>query len=417
MSNSASTSPASPLVTLPIRYTAPDSGVVSISYPDLLRSDVDLSASIAAAFGSDGIGLLTVSDIPSYPEKRDALLPLAARFAHLPAAVQQQYEDPASMYSFGWSLGREQLNNKPDTAKGSYYNNPLYDDPLSESPLPGESEEGRRRLKEQHRPFFGENVWPRTELPELEMAFKALGRLIVEVGAQLSRHIDRYIHEQLPAYPIDHLYRVITTSRTAKARLLHYFPLQPQDVATAAVSAPSDDSITIDSHCGWHNDHGSLTGLTSAQWRDDVTGQQLPASPDPTAGLYVLRRDGRTVQVSIPPHSLAFQLGECQMIHSGALVQATPHAVRASPLPSLSRQTFAVFMEPEPHYSMSLPTGVDVQRLLQAKALLNLPSAVPRMERRWKGEDDFGQFTTKTLSAYYSGNESGQAIVEKSDGM
>ena len=405
--------PRSPLVALPVRYTAPDSGVVSIPYTDLLRSDVDLSTSIAAAFGPDGIGLLTVSDIPDYPGKRDALLPLAARFAHLPTSVQRQYEDPASFYSFGWSLGREQLNNKPDTAKGSYYNNPLYDDPLYESPLPGEAEADRVALKERHRPFFGDNVWPTAELPELETAFKALGRQIVTVGAELSRHIDRYIHAQLPAYPSDHLYKVITTSRTAKARLLHYFPLQPQDAGTASGAAAPNEAVTIDSHCGWHNDHGSLTGLTSAQWRDDATGQQLSASPDPTAGLYVLRRDGRSVQVAIPPHSLAFQLGECQMIHSGALVQATPHAVRASPLPSLSRQTFAVFMEPEPHFPMSLPSGVAVERLLSAKALVNLPPAVPRMERRWQGDDDFGQFTTKTLTAYHP-HESGGQVGEKS---
>ena len=405
----------SPSHSLPIRYTTPDSGVVSISYTHLLRSDADLSASIAAAFGSDGIGLLTVSDIPEYPARRDALLPLAARFARLPVAVQQRYEDAASMYSFGWSLGREQLNNKPDTAKGSFYNNPLYDDPLYDSPLPSESEADRQRLKAQHRSFFGDNVWPTDELPELETAFKALGRLIVSVGAELSRHIDRYIHAQLPAYPSDHLHRVITTSRVAKARLLHYFPLQAADSHSAAVTAASDEAVTIDSHCGWHNDHGSLTGLTCAQWRDDDSGQQLPSSPDPTAGLYVLRRDGRSVQVSIPPHSLAFQLGECQMIHSGATVQATPHAVRASPMPSLSRQTFAVFMEPEPHFPMSLPGGVAVERLLTAKALLNLPAAVPRMDRRWRGEDDFGQFTTKTLTAYHP-NEAAQA-VEKSDGM
>ena len=413
MSTSTAAMSASPLVALPVRYTSPDSGVVAVSYPDLLRSDVDLSTSIAAAFGPDGIGLLTVSDIPDYPLRRDALLPLAARFAHLPAAVQQQYEDPASLYSFGWSLGREQLNNKPDTAKGSYYNNPLYDDPLYESRLSSESDEDRQRLKQQHRSFFGDNVWPTVELPELQTAFKALGRLIVNVGAELSRHIDRYIHAQLPAYPADHLHTVITTSRCAKARLLHYFPLKPEDASTISSAAVADESMSIDSHCGWHNDHGSLTGLTSAQWRDDATGQQLAASPDPTAGLYVLRRDGRTVQVTIPPHSLAFQLGECQMIHSGALVQATPHAVRASPLPNLSRQTFAVFMEPEPHYSMSLPAGVAVERLLSAKALVNLPTAVPRMERRWKGEDDFGQFTTKTMTAYHP-NEGGQE-TQKSD--
>ena len=73
------------------------------------------------------------------------------------------------------------------------------------------------------------------------------------------------------------------------------------------------------------------------------------------------------VKVGIPPTHLAFQIGETAQIHSGGYLQvqfslkwfhffvskyytlymkATPHAVRGSSKHGISRQTFAVFMQP-----------------------------------------------------------------------
>ena len=381
---SASPSPA--MTALPVEFAAPGNPVVSLPYSDLLRDDVDLSASIAAAFGEDGLGLLVVSGVPGYPQLRSRLLPLAARFARLPPSVQRQYESPESFYSFGWSLGRESFNGRPDRSKGSYYANPVHDDPYA----------GNSEMRRLYPSFALPNVWPTQHVPEMEPALKSLGGLMVAVGVLLSRHVDRYIARLLPSYPERHLQRVLETSRNHKARLLHYFPLRPEDGGDGADSA-------IDSHCGFHNDHGSLTGLTSAQWTDEATGRILPCSPDPTAGLYVADRSGRSLHVSIPPESLAFQLGETQMIHSGGVVQATPHAVRASRLPQLSRQTFAVFMEPSPVDSMRLPDGVGREQLLQARSMLNMPPAVPRMHARFQPDDNFGEFSRKTLEGYYSG--------------
>ena len=374
---------------LPVAYAAEGSPVVSLCYPDLLRADVDLSASISAAFGPEGLGLIVVSDIPSYPALRSTLLPLASAIAHLPPSVQATMESPESFFNFGWSLGKEQFNGKPDTVKGSFYANPLHDQPFADHP-------DREDLQRKWPTFALPNIWPTQQLPQLEGAFKALGRLIVDVGIELSRHIDAFIATQLPSYPPHHLESVLRTSKNPKARLLHYYPLTP-----GTAPSPEAEDAAIDSHCGFHNDHGSLTGLTSAQYSDDRTGEVLRASPDPSAGLYVCDRQGRSVQVRIPEASLAFQLGETQMIHSGGVVQATPHCVKASPLPHVSRQTFAVFMEPSPLDSMQLPPGVTVAELLSAKALAILPKAVPRMQARYSPDDSFGVFSNRTFSAYY----------------
>jgi len=55
-------------------------------------------------------------------------------------------------------------------------------------------------------------------------------------------------------------------------------------------------------------------------------------------------------KVPIPADCLAFQIGETAQIHSGGLMQATPHCVRGAQgkaAEGISRETFAVFMEPQ----------------------------------------------------------------------
>lgn len=54
----------------------PNTNVVVLDYNDLV-AEKDLTASIAAAYGFEGLGLLAVSNVPGVKEKRQALLPLA----------------------------------------------------------------------------------------------------------------------------------------------------------------------------------------------------------------------------------------------------------------------------------------------------------------------------------------------------
>lgn len=53
----------------------------------------------------------------------------------LPPEVQAQHEDPASYFQTGWSRGKEMLEGKADFSKGSYYNNPQYDQPTKDEEL------------------------------------------------------------------------------------------------------------------------------------------------------------------------------------------------------------------------------------------------------------------------------------------
>jgi hypothetical protein len=136
-------------------------------------------------------------------------------------------------------------------------------------------------------------------------------------------------------------------TRCPKGRLLHYFPLREEDLAGA-----KDDP---DQWCGWHKDHGSLTGgggragaraqlpvhsrrgssgsaalaavakalptstetppppparllagLTSAMYMRE--GREV-AKPDSAAGLHISSRPGQVVQVAIPDDHIAYQVG------------------------------------------------------------------------------------------------------------
>ncbi len=343
--------------------------VVEIPYEDLAAGK-DLSHLIAQAYGFDGIGLLTVSGVPGLLEARANLLPLGRRFALLDKSVKDKYEDPSSYYSFGWSHGKEKLEGKPDTSKGSYYANPQYDRPVEDEEIikkwPG---------------FASPNIWPTAEIPEFETAFKALGQLIVSVGQLVADQCDVYVKKQLPSYATGRLGRIIKTSPSCKARLLHYFP-------AAAPSEKDGESKDADfsSWCGWHNDHGSLTGLTSAMYFDE---EGIEASNgDPTAGLYIRGRHGQLIKAGFGADRLAFQIGETAQIHSGGVLQATPHAVRGSSDPRICRDTFAVFMEPNWDEPMNVPESVspdDAQSQLAAKAL---PKGVPPLSKRLSPEQN-----------------------------
>jgi hypothetical protein len=93
---------------------------------------------------------------------------MASELAALPPKTLAAMENPSSHYSFGWSHGKgtlrnitlEIMNGKPDFAKGSFYNNPLYDDPKSDIP----------NYRKDFAAYAGPNVWPDT-LTELRSAF------------------------------------------------------------------------------------------------------------------------------------------------------------------------------------------------------------------------------------------------------
>lgn len=358
--------------------------VVELDYNKLVDG-TDLSAEIEEAYGFDGTGLLTVKNVPGYVEARKTLLPLSRKFAILPDNTKAKYVHEDSFYSFGWSHGKEKLEGVPDVSKGSYYANPQYDKPVDDE-----------ATIKKYASFVHPNIWPSDEVPEFEPAFKALGQIIVATGKLVARQCDYFVKSKCDDYPSNRLEQIIDSSLCCKARLLHYFPKDQKSIETS-------DPNNFSSWCGWHNDHGSLTGLTSAMFLD-ADGNQVENS-DPDAGLYVRNRKSELIKVSIPVGNIAFQIGECAQVHSGGLLQATPHAVRGSNIPNVSRESFAVFMEPMWMEPMSCPVGRDPSEAQTQSAAANLPAGVPPLATRWESSSNptqtFGQFSENTHKSYY----------------
>lgn len=160
------------------------------------------------------------------------------------------------------------------------------------------------------------------------------------------------------------------------ARLLHYFALSEEQIAAQNEATTLENSFAW---CGWHNDHGALTGLVQAMFMDS-TGATVP-NPDPQAGLYVKNRRGEILKANIPPGHLVYQIGETSQILSGGTLQATPHAVRGPQVTGVNRETLAVFMQPLPDERMAVPEETAPRTLLKLGRPRTSPRAYLRCSR------------------------------------
>ncbi|EJU00975.1 Clavaminate synthase-like protein [Dacryopinax primogenitus] len=314
---------------------------VVISFHDLFHRPETLHDSITKAFGSgpESLGIILVKDLPGYAVLRERLLLLANQFASLPDATKELYVDAKSNYSFGWSHGKEIMNDRPDLLKGSYYANPIID-------VPSVSDDLRQEFPE----YYNNNIWPTQAeqgIEGFEQAFKALGSFIFNVGCQLAVACEAFASPHLADLSVS-LRSLIATSQTTKARLLHYFPRD----GLSSVTPTADGSI--DSWCGFHLDHSLLTGLCSAMYiahsTDEPSSYEVIPSPSPESGLYIRTRGGTLTKINIPADYLAFQTGEALEQATEGRLRATPHCVRVGSSTannSVSRETFAVFMQPD----------------------------------------------------------------------
>ncbi|CAM9472582.1 unnamed protein product, partial [Chrysoparadoxa australica] len=308
------------------------------------------------AFGSDGLGIILVSGIEGLNEKRNALLPLAKKFANLPDEVKEKYQDIASGYQFGWSHGKEILaGGLPDYNKGSYYNNPLIDDPG-----------GREGKDDRHPSFTTPNIWPK-EMPELQEGFMGLGSLMVEVGKLVAEACDTLVVKEGRIGELGKLRRMVESSKSCKGRLLHYFPSKVLGLKGGEGGRVSPDGDgDFSGWCSWHNDRGTLTALVSAMYLDAESKEVNACDVDPSVGLYIKSRAGVITQASIltlATPAPACQIGEAAQIHSGGVLRATAHAVKCARKESMSRETFAVFMQPTQDEPLVLPQGVAIDEV------------------------------------------------------
>jgi len=351
-------------------------GLVSFDYGELGARD--LSADIARAFGPDGLGVCAVRGVPGFNEARRALLPLARKLGKLPSELLSSYERPEAHYCVGWSRGQEHFKGKPDISKGSFYANPIFDDPA----------EGDKAVQAKF-PYTLSCSWP-SEVPELEAAFKTMSRIIYETAKPILAQCDAIVKAKYPAHDRALFEKTFPRSRLVVGRLLHYY---------AGVE---------DSWCGWHNDSSVITGLVPAMWLDDMTGDELQ-SLDTTAGLYVQGRGGAIERVSVPKDVLLFQIGEAAQILSGGVLQATPHSVRGHISDpgalQVSRESFALFMEPQWDMAIGPPEGASYEDVLRGEEGDLIPPLSKRLNPDPQtGTVEFGKLLGDSFAEYYKHN-------------
>lgn len=264
-------------------------------------------------------------------------------------------------------MGKETLRSGlVDDLKGSFYANcAFYNDPAQTCATPS-PEYNEENFPE----YLSPNIWPGdTVLPGMRPAVEALCRVIIDVAVLVAGACDKFAEKDIPGYPEAYLQRMVASSVTTKARLLHYFP-KAGNKADPSAGANGNEGGDEDDWCATHLDHGCLTGLTSAMFIDEAVSDpavptfgpglpsclqpldELPASPDPAAGLYIKSRTGETVHVKIPRDCIAFQTGEALERITGGRFKAVPHFVRGVTADAgdssskVARNTLAVFTQP-----------------------------------------------------------------------
>jgi len=378
--------------------------IVVIEYAALLRdpgegdeaATTELQKKLIAAFGTDeSLGIVAIRGVPSFLDARNEFLPMAHGLAHLPSDyLETKLSDPKTLYNAGWSHGKEKLGDKPDTAKGSFYFNPLSDQP------------GTPELRNQFPLSYPCNLWPDEEkLPGFEAKAKNLGSIMHKAVVRLSLHIDALAKKRVgESYADNTLYEQMQATDKAKGRLLYYFPIQAGD-AEAPESLESAASPSEDSWIGWHNDSGFLTALAGDIYVNDATGEPIDKSLiDPAAGLYAVDRSGKTVRVDVPQECMGVQIGECTQVITGGAVIATPHCVRGGGLKDsqnstrVARISLPCFIDTGPTFPLCLPSGCSREKAIGS----GVGSAkVPPLQDRWEEGMTFGDFLGKTFAMYY----------------
>lgn len=355
--------------------------LVVLEYSDLLSDEADLSHRILAAYGAGSVGALGVRGIPDWSSLCLKTLPLAHRLQALPADKLDALEDEASLYNAGWSFGKEKMGDTPDFAKGSFYYNPLTDDPSPE-------------LRAQFPASVPANIWPHEDdIPNFKSNCCELGSVMRNVAVLLARHIDKLLVKQVPGYQAGLFYEAMAASTKAKARMLYYFPLKPSEESAGAAPTGAGNWIA------WHNDSGFLTCLASEIFMEHSTGR-IVENPEPdTAGLFIADREGVEHKIFIPSDCMGIQIGECLQVVSGGLLVATPHCVRGCKnTADIARLSLPCFVDTPITFQLSAPAGCSREDVFRH----TVAQKVPPLSGRWTRDGEtFAEFLEDSFRSYY----------------
>lgn len=355
------------------------SELVTLNFSDLKDSNRNLNADIEKAFGTKGLGILTIKGIPRLAELRKNLLKKAYILANLSPQILKTLERPESMYTVGWSKGISSPEGKKDSLLGSFYAHVKSD--YNEYPEDKQFELANRNV------WLNENIYP--ELVGFKQNFLELGNLIYDSSELIFSHLDKYCYEKLPSKIKKNLF-VDSFSKgnySTQARLITYYPynyLTPEE--------------TLDKHSntwiGWHRDFGIITNLMHPLFINSK-GEEVKGIP---SLITIKDREGQIQNVEFNDDEMAIQIGDAAFLMSGGCLNSTPHKVmiHENTPKDVFRLTFIGFLEPKRSFIVNVPDKMTVKSIVNSD-----PNKLEDSLTEFQSGEDYMEFSRIAYLKYF----------------
>jgi len=248
--------------------SAHESKPVIVSYKQLQDQSSDsMLESVERAFSDQGLCAILVEDVPGFRELRDAQLRRIRELALDDPGYLRGLERPDLHFGQGWNPSTIGYEEGGDSLLGSFYCNVMGDDYVDD--------QGVKWV----------NVWPDDRHPGLREAQIALGKLMLDTGILVAKHIDRYCANALPQYEHDVVTKSISESEKITGRLMYYYAQTEKKLTKPPAN-----------WCSWHKDYSYLTALTP-----DLFFRKEKVIPRPIdAGLFIQKRNHQVVKLDVP---------------------------------------------------------------------------------------------------------------------
>lgn len=362
-----------------------------LSFSDLLdqkRCQL-ISRNVMEALGPNGPGLLCITGVLGSALLRRKLLPMARKLALLDP-------DKRNRILKEQHLGSDVPLKNPERLVSSFAMH-LHYQPPSSNTLDSLDEDD-------------------DDFNNLGLVFKELGFCMMELGLSIARVCDREIGGGF-------LEGTLLDSCTAKGRLIHYHsPADQSFLREAAQRRRKQSGKCINgSHFNlwqqWHYDYGIFTILTDPLFLSSHSCQDCNLIASHSYLRIYHPSKNKFYMVKTPQDSFIVQIGESADILSNGKLRSTLHCVcRPEQLEHISRQTFAVFLQPKWSHTFSVSEHTTMEHIrsgsLQRRPILDtdevskadIHNIVPPLSSRIRDGMTFAEFSRETTKQYYGGS-------------
>ncbi|KZV22530.1 hypothetical protein F511_09052 [Dorcoceras hygrometricum] len=364
-----------------------------------------ISDQIMHNLGPNGPGLLSIIGVPKAQLLRQTLLPLARKLALLSNNDRKRI---LKEYNLGSDVPLKNLDRIVSSFAMQMKYDQEFDGKFCES-MAAEADG--------------------SEFSNLGLAFHELGSCMMELGLLLSRVCDK----KLVGCDLE---QCLLECGTAKARLIHYHSILDNMIIKEKCwgkgrSAIDRRNFGIDDGLNlwqkWHYDYGIFTILTAPMFMlSDGSDVKECNSPMCHTYLQILHpRKGCVLSVKAAEGSFVVQVGESADVLSQGKLRATLHCVsRPAKMDNVSRETFAMFLQPAWNKTFSLKEypiehlnrgdqnveseceGTRDAENESDEMIRNISRMVPPLSSRLKDGMTFADFAKETTRKYYGGSGS-----------